>query len=256
MRVPSKPLEPVQIDFIEKPPFASQKKSLAEKAGGTEQILKGPPSGKAKNTQQSQLIKKSFDIQMDSAGTDTTGITMFGESATPGKITGSGAWVEQVPFEKGLELTAFWLRLNEKISNGIDYPEDMVRQRIQGDVRADFYVNREGKIVGEFHSVRGSETLLNLYVMSSLLVALKDPLPKNVWADQDKVAISIHVHFSTYSMTETRFRDESSFRNNELSLSKFRYVHLCSHKKWTRFSRVMSRPSFPFPVDFMSTSRG
>ena len=197
-------------------------------------------------------------VRLDKAGTSKIGETVFGEGIAANNM-GSGAWVEQVSIVKAMELTTFLQRIKEKIDLGLDYPEDMAVQRITGDVRLDFYVDRKGRIVGDFHSVKGSESLLNLYAMSSLLVLLKDPLPENLWAQEDRIAISVHVEFATFQFSEIRIRNEASFQANQLNFRRARYVQPLAVEKVEKIFTRYVPPIIPLPggfyVDFIMLAK-
>jgi hypothetical protein len=204
----------------------------------------GPGSKTAKN-----ILIDGSKISLDKAGTSKDGETVFGEGVATNNA-GSGAWVEQVNIIKAMELTTFLQRIKEKIDFGLDYPEDMAVQRISGEVRLDFYVDRKGRITGDFNSVKGAESLLNLYVMSSLLVLLKDPLPENLWAQEDKIAISVHVDFATFQFTETRIRNQASFQANQLTFRRARYVKPLAVAKVEKFFTRYVPPIIPLPGGF------
>lgn len=195
------------------------------------------------------ILVDGSKINLDKAGTSKIGETVFGEGLATNN-GGSGAWVEQVNIVKAMELTTFLQRIKEKIDHGLDYPEDMAVQRITGEVRLDFYVDRKGRLIGDFNSVKGSESLLNLYVMSSLLVLLKDPLPENLWAQEDRIAISVHVDFATFQFTETRIRNEASFQANQLSFRRARYVQPLAVAKVEKIFTRYIPPIIPLPGGF------
>lgn len=207
------------------------------------------PSHAAEAKIAKSVLIEGSKISLDKAGTSKVGETVFGEGIA-GNNMGSGAWVEQVNIVKAMELTTFLQRIKEKIDHGLDYPEDMAVQRIAGEVRLDFYVDRKGRIAGDFNSVKGSESLLNLYVMSSLLVLLKDPLPENLWAQEDRIAISVHVDFATFQFTETRIRNEASFQANQLSFRRARYVQPLAVAKVEKIFTRYVPPIIPLPGGF------
>jgi hypothetical protein len=188
-------------------------------------------------------------ISLNKAGTSKAGETIFGQGIATNNV-GSGAWVEQVNIIKAMELTTFLQRIKEKIDFGLDYPEDMALQRISGEVRLDFYVDRKGRLTGDFKSVKGAESLLNLYVMSSLLVLLKDPLPENLWAQEDRIAISVHVDFATFQFTETRIRNQASFQANQLTFRRARYVKPLAVAQVEKIFTRYVPPIIPLPGGF------
>lgn len=249
---------PTQVEFEIVPSSPSQvpnvqgrtsKKQSARTSSGksTDEALAG------KN-----ILADSSRINLDKAGTSKIGETVLGEGFATNNV-GSGAWVEQVNVVKAMELTTFLQRIKEKIDLGLDYPEDMAVQRISGEVRLDFYVDREGRLLGDFHSIKGAESLLNLYVMSSLLVILKDPLPENLWAQEDRIAISVHVDFATYQFTETRMQNLSSFQANQLSFRRARYVQPLAVAKVEKIFTRYIPPIIPLPggfyVDFIMLAK-
>lgn len=189
-------------------------------------------------------------MNLKNAGTaPTNGKTIFGEDSAP--IQNNGSWVEQVDFTQGVELSTFFRQILNKIDRALDYPEDMAKERIQGDVRVDFYVNRKGQLLGDFHSVKGSQPLLNLYVMSSLLVLLKDPLPENLWSkDEEKIAMSIHVNFETYQFSEMQIRNSAAFQANELTFTRAHYVVPMAVEKTEKFFTRYVPPIIPIPGGF------
>lgn len=221
-------------------PRKSGAKSSAQNAA-VQQVL-GNGSGKDSLIDQSRL-------NFNKAGTSKIGETVLGEGIATNNL-GSGAWVEQANVVKAMELTTFLQRLKEKIDLGLDYPEDMAVQRISGEVRLDFYVDNKGRLIGDFHSVKGAESLLNLYVMSSLLVLLKDPLPENLWAQEDRIAISVHVDFATFQFTETRIRNQASFQANQMSFRRARYVQPLAVAKVEKIFTRYVPPIIPLPGGF------
>ncbi|MEN0059499.1 MAG: hypothetical protein AAGB31_11740 [Bdellovibrio sp.] len=210
-------------------------------------VQKDPSSVKAKKAL--QIISENAGINLRNAGTSVPkGETVFGEGEAP--VQGNGAWGEQVDFHQSVELTTFFQRILEKIDRSLDYPEDMAQERIQGDVRVDFYVNRKGQLMGDFHAVKGSP-LLSLYVMSSLLVLLKEPLPENLWSDRDEnIALSVHVRFETYQFSEVSLRHSASFQSNELNLTRARYVTPLAVEKVNKFFTRYMPPIIPIPGGF------
>ena len=213
------------------------------KTGGTK-----PGEHKAAEATPEDILRDGGKVNLDKAGTSVAGETIFGEGSTGTK--GSGAWVEQIGIEKGIELSAFLQRIQERIDRGLDYPEDMAVQRIRGDVRVDLYVDRKGRIQGDFHMIRGPETLLNLYVTSALLILLKEPLPENLWAKEDKIPITIHVKFSTYEFAETKMQNDSFFQANELNFVRSRYVQPLAVAKVEKFFTRYVPPIIPLPGGF------
>lgn len=258
------PLLPTQVEFEILPAQSSpvaQLDNLQHKTSPVKSVVQGDPSVKAQRSSSDlatnesgnkiakNILVEGSKISFDKAGASKVGETVFGEGVATNNI-GSGAWVEQVNVVKAMELTAFLQRIKEKIDHGLDYPEDMAVQRIAGEVRLDFYVDRKGRLSGDFHSVKGAESLLNLYVMSSLLVLLKDPLPENLWAQEDRIAISVHVDFTTFQFTETRIQNEASFQANQLSFLRARYVKPLAVAKVEKIFTRYVPPIIPLPGGF------
>ncbi|MNK99282.1 hypothetical protein D3C87_1196700 [compost metagenome] len=256
---PSEPL-PTQVEFEIIPTQESPGKLVAP--GDASVKAQGTQSGSAPiesgNKIAKDILSDGSKISLDKAGTSKEGETVFGEGVATNNV-GSGAWVEQVNVVKAMELTTFLQRIKEKIDLGLDYPEDMAVQRISGEVRLDFYVDRKGRLTGDFHSVKGAESLLNLYVMSSLLVLLKEPLPENLWAQEDRIAISVHVDFATYQFTETRIRNQASFQANQLVFRRARYVQPLAVAKVEKIFTRYIPPIIPLPggfyVDFIMLAK-
>ncbi|MFS4459292.1 hypothetical protein [Bdellovibrio sp. HCB2-146] len=219
---PEIPEQTIEFEVLPEQPAVAQKGQ--EGRMGPKGKTRGTKPGTQKTAEATpeDILRDGGKVNLDKAGTSVAGETIFGEGSTGSK--GSGAWVEQIGIEKGIELTAFLQRIQERIDRGLDYPEDMAVQRIRGDVRVDLYVDRKGRIQGDFHLIRGPETLLNLYVTSALLVLLKEPLPENLWAKEDKIPITIHVKFSTYEFAETKMQNDNFFQANELNFVRARYV--------------------------------
>lgn len=233
---PQAPLRPLEIELRPSEAVGSQ---------GQSSSLSAISESAAK-----RIVSEGLKIKMENTGSaPANGETIFGEGSAPKQ--NSGSWVEQVEFAQGLELTTFFRQISNKIDRALDYPEDMAKERIQGDVRVDFYVNNKGQLLGDFYSVKGSEPLLNLYVISSLLVLLKDPLPENLWSkDEEKIAMSIHVHFETYQFSEMQIRNSASFQANELSFTRTRYVIPLAVEKTEKFFTRYVPPIIPIPGGF------
>lgn len=255
---------PTQVEFeiVPTPDVVqiSKDKNAEPKSAVKSDLAKSGDAAKSANQGKivQNILKEGSKVKLDKAGTSQVGETVFGEGVATNNV-GSGAWVEQVNIVKAMELTTFLQRIKEKIDLGLDYPEDMAVQRITGEVRLDFYVDRKGRISGDFHAVKGAESLLNLYVMSSLLVLLKDPLPENLWAQEDHIAISVHVDFATFQFTETRIRNLASFQANQLSFRRARYVEPLAVAKIEKFFTRYVPPIIPLPggfyVDFIMLAK-
>lgn len=245
-----------QVEF-EVTPSTEQIKDTAKVGSGSRQGAKAVSASFASGSAASKdsimgkkILLESSQMSFENAGTASmSGETVFGEGLASSH--GSGAWVEQVDFKQGVELTTFFQRIMDKIDRTLDYPEDMARERMNGEVRLDFYVNRKGQIVGDFQSVKGAEPLLNLYVMSSLLVILKDPLPENLWSEKDeRIAMSLSVRFEIYQFSEMQIRNSASFQSNELTLTRARYVVPLAVEKTTKFFTRYVPPIIPIPGGF------
>lgn len=237
-------LKPLEFELRPSETFVSQVQSSSEKKENNTSFL-GISGAAAK-----RILSEGFKMKLENAGTaPANGETIFGEGSAPKQNNES--WVEQVEFTQGVELTTFFRQISDKIDRALDFPEDMAKERIQGDVRVDFYVNNKGQLLGDFHSVKGSQQLLNLYVMSSLLVLLKDPLPENLWSkDEGKIAMSVHVHFETYQFSEMQIRNSAAFQSNELSFTRARYVIPLAVAKTEKFFTRYIPPIIPIPGGF------
>lgn len=240
-----KPHELVQIDYSDTP--ANEKtttKEVSSSSATKSHGIKGSLAQEKLLQQGQDFLQGSGKISLKNAGS-----AAFGGSHTAPEIQ-SGLWNDQVSFTKGVELTTFWQRLAEKVNRGLDYPADFANQRIQGSVRVYFYVDRKGRLQGDFSSVKGPEPLLNLYVMSSLIILLRDALPENLWADQDSLAVTMNINFKIYQFQEMSIKDEYSFENNELSLTRAEYVSpLLVDQVKKVFTRYVP-PIIPIPGGF------
>ena len=257
------PSLPTQVEFeiVPAATLSESKQGIAKhKTSSVNQHKNDNPSGArdSQNKMAKNILSEGSKISLNKAGTSKVGETVFGEGIASNNV-GSGAWVEQVNVVKAMELTTFLQRIKEKIDLGLDYPEDMAVQRISGEVRLDFYVDRKGRLMGDFHSIKGAESLLNLYVMSSLLVLLKDPLPENLWAQEDRIAISVHVDFATFQFSETRLQNQASFQANQLSFRRARYVQPLAVAKVEKIFTRYVPPIIPLPggfyVDFIMLAK-
>lgn len=248
------PVEVTEIELQQSEKPASSGPSRIAKSGGPQ--VGRRTGGKVKlNAEESDRIGKNIflegsKISFEKAGSQPIyGDTVVGEGAVP--QYGNGQWVEQVGFDQAVELTAFFAQILRKLNRTLDYPNDMAVERIVGDVRLDFYVNKKGQMIGDFQTVKGSQALLNLYVMSATMVVLREALPENLWAkSEEKIAISLHVHFENYQFSEMAVRDSAFFNANELNIVRARYVVPLAVDKTMKVFTHYVPPIIPIPGGF------
>ncbi|HEY1080148.1 MAG TPA: hypothetical protein VGE46_08620 [Bdellovibrio sp.] len=247
------PVEVTEIELQQSEKPMSGPSQIA-KSGGPQVGRRTGTKVKVSTSESAEIGKKIFaegsKISFEKAGSHPIyGDTVVGEGAAP--QYGNGQWVEQVGFDQAVELTAFFAQILKKLNRTLDYPNDMAVERIVGDVRLDFYVNKKGQMIGDFQTVKGSQDLLNLYVMSATMVVLREALPENLWAkSEEKIAISLHVHFENYQFSEMAVRDSAFFNANELNIVRARYVVPLAVDKTMKVFTHYVPPIIPIPGGF------
>lgn len=227
LKNPHSQITPVEITFLENPPHAQSTLNKAISSEGNKKASRNGSLGNqsALNLKNHLLNELKYKSIKSLQASDAQALT--GEAADKVRdFQGSGAFVEQVGFQEGLESTTFWSHLLAKVEASFDYPQDFADQRIQGDVKLEFYVNRKGQIIDEFKAINGSEPLLNLYAMAVIHQSLKEPLPRNFWSasDKEKLAVSFTIRFEYYQMDETKISNIAHYQNNDFFIRKTRYV--------------------------------
>lgn len=244
----------LEVEWIERASVAHGSKGDPTYRGqGNSNQNAGGSSQFAKKSQALKAIQQGLKVGVNSDHihdmNQGAGIFQGKFNSNPLEVKGSGAWVEQVSLQEGIELTAFWTAIQNRLNANIDYPDDFLRMRAKGPVQLDFKVNRQGQLVGDFFKVAGEDALLKLYVQASVIQVLKSPLPKNFWAQskEDEIPITLHVHFEYLSYTDSILKNESLFANNEITLIRRGFI---SPLWWEKTERILTRyvpPVIPVP---------
>ncbi|MFP5519845.1 MAG: hypothetical protein ACLGGX_08075 [Bdellovibrionia bacterium] len=175
---------------------------------------------------------------------------IFSGANDPRAITGSGAWVEKMSFQEGLELTGLLKKVHDTLNEGILYPEDFLKMRLKGNVQLDFYINHKGQMVGRFAKVSSGNFLLSLYTQAMVLKLLETPMQKNLWGSEGQnIPITLHVEFTPQAY-DINSKFSSYYENNNITLVRKAFIQ---PQIFEKIERVMTRyypPIIPVPGGF------
>ncbi len=174
-KVKNPPKQPIFIVTEEGPPG----KGRTSIAKGSSQLKKGERQAKENRPFNFGLFPKPFGQNNSETGRGQG--SEGGRGSPDGYDFANGLGVEQdgkaYPF-----FDALWRRVNAATL----YPQDFVKQRIQGSVTVQLAVDRKGVFTGEIQSVRGPEPFLNTFVVATLVHSLREPLPEKLWFHLDQ----------------------------------------------------------------------
>lgn len=157
---------------------------------------------------------------------------------------------------------AIWRRIDANLT----YPSDFVAQRITGDVTVQLDVDRRGVFAGHIPTVRGSDPLLNTFVLATLIQSLRSPLRENYWMKEDadlpetdlypraKVKaedraflLVFHFKFTLYTSGRTPEKVEVAHFKNLLEFRRDVYAEPVANQLYDQIFTRYIPPILPFP---------
>lgn len=165
---------------------------------------------------------------------------------------GAYGFSRNMKLEEMSVLTSYFSEIWKKVNFATDYPENFIRQRIVGEVHVHLNLNEKGIFVGDFLSIESSEPLLETYVVSLLLYALKDPLRKSLWLKKKKNIPSVFsFYFNTMELKSNQKEIRRGFHIKNIFV--FRRKEYMSPKILLDVARFLNKyipPIIPLPGGF------
>ncbi len=151
-------------------------------------------------------------------------------------------------------LDAVWNALD----SAVDYPEDFVYRRVTGSVRVQVELDGQGKLVGGFGRVMGTQKYLRAYVLGCLSRGLREALPKASWQEKG-MALALHFEFDTSAVPGAVDRNRGGIVRNQLSFVRLAYAKPEWEEAVERVFTKIIPPVVVFPggfyVDFVRLYR-
>lgn len=222
---------------------------------------------------QNQLKEKALSAKPSpqTDGDVATNITMpgKGESTTsnqsqrlpPGSdpmlaIEAEGAgWSSAVQYANSMDVVfanenlGFFEALHRKVDSAFIYPEDFARQRIQGRVRFDIELGREGHII-RFRSSDSNDDLLHVYTMALLIQILKDPLPERSWLKTERAVVTFDFDYRIRIEGNPRHEFLVGARKNHLLFGREATIDPWLNEKLHEVFTHYIPPIIPLPGGF------
>lgn len=192
-------------------------------------------------------LKVSLADAQTANGIQPSDGNLGGESAN-GKILNSripplamGEYFPMLPF-----LQAVW----EKINDGLDYPGDLAKQRIIGEVVLHLAVDSKGVLQGSFHSIESSNTYLETYVLAVLIQALRTPIENRFWCKRGVTPLTLRFEFETYTEVVFENKDRGELVGNTLRFRRAAYVEPILNENIEKLLTRYVPPIIIFPGGF------
>ena len=126
---------------------------------------------------------------------------------------------------KESKLYPFFKALWSKINASTAYPSDFVKQRITGSVTVQLMVDRKGVFTGRFLRSEADDLYLKTYILVTLAHALKTPLPRKLWTDQDRMVLVTQFDFSVFTVGHVLRSQEREHDKNLFFFTREAYAN-------------------------------
>jgi hypothetical protein len=141
-------------------------------------------------------------------------------------------------------LQHFFRALWERIDAAVEYPDELVKRRIAGEVKLQLEVDRRGVFTGRVIGAEG-QPYLAAYAAAAAIHALEEPLLPNRRGDRESMILVIRLEFRLFGRYEgARKRERGNFKN-VLVFRREAYVDPELNERIERFLRKEFLPLIP-----------
>ena len=169
----------------------------------------------------------------------------YNKTGTIGFMNAMGvlSYIKHTPY-----LEATWQRVNL----ALDYPKDLYKERISGNVYIALNINHKG-VFSKFLEIKGEQPLLNTYVAATLLQTLKAPMPSQYWlkANQE-IPLQFTFKFDILAPHNERINNTGSVYKNALTFQRQKKLdYKINEDIHNFFVENKIPPILPIPGGFM-----
>jgi hypothetical protein len=236
------PRKPIELEVL----LSKKGEKKPESFGFQKPTIKNVPN----------LAKKAPSIQDLGLNPMTPPGAAEGKPSTDGKYSRSKSSdgfeaANSIDLKQDSNLYPFFKALWKKVDASVIYPSDFVKERITGLVDIQLVVDRTGRFKGRFINIESNNSLLKAYVLVVLMHALKEGLPKHLWANREDIIVVTRFEFNVFSVGESPQSDHPHHFKNMLYFSRFSYVDpKLKEQIETIFTRYFP-PIIPIPGGFV-----
>lgn len=174
----------------------------------------------------------------------------------PHATSGAYGHMEATGLEQATQEMPFFQELWKQIDRFMDFPEEIARMRVSGQVVVHLKINRQGQMVGDFQRIQSDAPVLKTYALLVLMQGLKNPLPQAVQLPEGQKDIPVVMTFHFRTVTLQGFdNDHGDFFKNALLFRRTVYVDPVLNERLNYLLTKYMPPVIPFPggvyVDFI-----
>lgn len=199
-------------------------------------------------SQRSGVGALGLDLRLHEFGEVAANQLGSGES-TSGSGAGGDAFevARAMTIEREGQLHPFFGAIWDRLDRGFNYPEDFIQQGIEGTITLQFRAGRDGRIASEVAVLDSPDPFIRAYVQAIVFHALRSPLPRHQWIDENIVLITRFDFELTKAGQGVARADRAQMKN----LLLFRRVGFFDAKKVVeRFFTRYVPPFVPIPGGF------
>lgn len=180
--------------------------------------------------------------------------------ANQGSEGDSKEWGMGMGLEQSVRANPFMSEVAGRVFEHLSYPEDFVRSRIWGQVKARIELDRRGVFIGKFIDLEGGSDLLTAHVGATLISALNDPIHKKSWMTKETIyPVDLTFNFEIYSDDSARPKDQSFYFKNVIHAHRAAYAPPLLNQKIEEWMTHYVPPVVPLPggvyIDFVRAYR-
>lgn len=169
---------------------------------------------------------------------------------------GAYGHMESTGLEQATQEMPFFQMIWKQIDQFMDFPEEIARMRISGQVVVHLKLNRQGQMVGDFQRIHSDAPVLKTYALLVLMQGLKNPLPGafHLPEGHQDIPVVMTFHFRAVSVHGLD-NDHGDFFKNALLFRRTVYVDPVLNERLNYILTKYMPPVIPFPggvyVDFI-----
>lgn len=236
-----------------RPPFVVQ---LERGRGGLPLASTKKNPGKKLNRQRDQNTTSRSQPNLGLTPDSLSGSNSQGKSHSTQEGNDGYDVANRMGLEQEGKLYPFFDSLWHKVDSILTYPSDLAQQRLKGNVTVQLVVDRRGVFTGEIRAVNGAEPMLNAFVLTTLVHALRNPLPENSWMKlggpqaSNRMLLVFQIDFDLFGPGGGPQPNEYAHLKNILGFRRDAYVDPALNQAIEKFFTRYVPPIIPIPGGF------